>query len=41
MQAECDFLVKATENNWELSSGKISKTFSTIYQLLAFLENVD
>jgi iron complex transport system ATP-binding protein len=41
MQAECDFLVKAKENNWEISSDKINRNFPSIYQLLAFLENLD
>lgn len=38
MQASCDFVVKAGENHWELSSDTISETFPSIYQLLAFLE---
>ena len=38
MQAECDFLVKAKENSWELISEGNQKTFGSVYQLLAFLE---
>lgn len=41
MQAECDYRVKASKNNWELSSNNFTKTFSSIYQLMAFLEQVN
>ena len=41
MQAECDYRVRANENNWELYANNISETFGSIYQLLAFLESLD
>ncbi len=39
MQAECDYRVKANENNWELIAKETHQSFQSIYQLLAFLEN--
>jgi len=38
MQAEPDFRVVASENNWKLIASGSEKEFKSIYQLLAFLE---